>query len=72
MTAAVVVMAELASQQAAPAGTVQPGTPSSALQGRPANALDSPDFDAVKFLNEMFPTGGQLACADPRRLLTAD
>lgn len=23
-----------------------------------ADPLDSPDFDAVKFLNEMFPTGG--------------
>ncbi len=35
-----------------------PATPS-ALPGRPTDALDSPDFDAVKFLNEMFPTGGQ-------------
>lgn len=61
-------MAEVASRPVQPAGTpngsaagaamaAQFGTPSSALQGRPADALDSPDFDAVQFLNEMFPTG---------------
>ena len=32
------------------------GAPEAAAQ-RPADALDSPDFDAVKFLNDMFPTG---------------
>ena len=59
-------MAEVAGQ---PAGTPNGGaamaagaaaqlaTPPSALQARPGDALDSPDFDAVKFLNEMFPTG---------------
>jgi hypothetical protein len=61
-------MAEVASQPAgtpnggaaaATAAAAQLATPSSTLQGRPADALDSPDFDAVKFLNEMFPTGGQ-------------
>jgi hypothetical protein len=58
-------MAEVASQPpgtpnggAAMAGAAaaQLATPPSALQG-PGDALDSPDFDAVKFLNEMFPTG---------------
>jgi hypothetical protein len=59
-------MAEVASQPAgtpnggaamAGAAAAQLAMPPLALQGRPGDALDSPDFDAVKFLNEMFPTG---------------
>ena len=59
-------MAEVASQPPdtpnggaalAGAAAAQLATPPPALQGRPGDALDSPDFDAVKFLNEMFPTG---------------
>lgn len=34
------------------------GTSSGALPApQLVDALDSPDFDAVKFLNDMFPTG---------------
>lgn len=84
-------MAEVASPPAAPAGmqngaaaaaavqasAAQSAATASALQGRPGDALDSPDFDAVKFLNEMFPTGEahssklQTGCPAARKQMAA-
>ena len=52
-------MANILSPRSMAVGTSSGTLPAPQL----VDALDSPDFDAVKFLNDMFPTGGFLGFA---------